>query len=65
MPFALSELMSKQNNVNPNFYKDGGREHTEGPDKGDTRDEQRIAQAKHDLKQADEQQAAAEKQHKK
>jgi hypothetical protein len=29
--------MSKQNNVNPNFYKDGGREHTEGPDKGDTK----------------------------
>jgi hypothetical protein len=28
--------MSKQNNVNPNFYKDGGREHTEGADKGDS-----------------------------
>ena len=27
--------MSKQINVNPNFYKDGGREHTEGADKGD------------------------------
>ncbi len=24
--------MSKQNNVNPNFYKTAGREHTEGPD---------------------------------
>lgn len=23
--------MSKHNNVNPNFYKTGGREHTEGP----------------------------------
>jgi hypothetical protein len=31
--------MSKTNNVNPNFYKDGGREHTEGPDKGDVREE--------------------------
>jgi hypothetical protein len=29
--------MSKKNNVNPNFYKVGGREHTEGADKGDTR----------------------------
>jgi len=29
--------MSKNNNVNPNFYNDGGREHTEGPDKGDSR----------------------------
>lgn len=28
--------MSKHNNVNPNFYNDGGREHTEGPDKGDS-----------------------------
>jgi hypothetical protein len=28
--------MSKQINVNPNFYKDGGREHTEGADKGDS-----------------------------
>ena len=28
--------MSKQNNVNPNFYKTGGREHTEGSDKGDS-----------------------------
>jgi hypothetical protein len=24
------QLMSKQNNVNPNFYKTGGREHAEG-----------------------------------
>ena len=29
--------MSKNNNVNPNYYKDGGREHTEGADKGDSR----------------------------
>jgi hypothetical protein len=26
--------MSKNINVNPNFYKVGGREHTEGGDKG-------------------------------
>jgi hypothetical protein len=29
--------MSKHNNVNPNFYKIGGREHTDGADKGDIR----------------------------
>ncbi|HKO01082.1 MAG TPA: hypothetical protein VJ032_05295 [Thermoanaerobaculia bacterium] len=29
--------MSKHNNVNPNFYNIGGREHTEGADKGDVR----------------------------
>ena len=28
--------MSKKNNVNPNFYKVGGREHSEGADKGDS-----------------------------
>ncbi|MCU1348373.1 MAG: hypothetical protein JWO56_1403 [Acidobacteria bacterium] len=56
--------MSKNNNVNPNYYKDGGREHTDGADKGDTLDEQRIAQAKHDLKQSQEQQVATEKQKK-
>lgn len=33
--------MSKKNNVNPNFYKDGGRDHTEGPDKGDVQDVKR------------------------
>ena len=27
--------MSKQNNVNPGQYKTGGREHTDGSDKGD------------------------------
>lgn len=27
--------MSKKINVNPNYYKDGGREHTEGADKAD------------------------------
>ena len=27
--------MSKHINVNPNFYKVGGREHAEGADKGD------------------------------
>ena len=43
--------MSKKNNVNPNFYKVGGREHSEGSDKGDSgtpspgaKDEQRQAQ---------------------
>jgi len=36
--------MSKKNNVNPNFYKVGGREHTEGADKGEVR------QAKTDVK---------------
>ena len=42
--------MSKQNNVNPNFYKDGGREHTEGADKGDSMDPQRISENKKHLK---------------
>jgi hypothetical protein len=32
--------MTKKINVNPNFYKDGGREHTEGLDKGDAGTEQ-------------------------
>ena len=30
MPFAPVGNMSKHNNVNPNFYKTGGREHAEG-----------------------------------
>lgn len=30
MPLALLECMSKHINVNPNFYKVGGREHAEG-----------------------------------
>lgn len=34
MPFATSPCMSKQNNVNPGSYTTGGREHTEGSDKG-------------------------------
>jgi hypothetical protein len=38
--------MSKNNNVNPNFYKVGGREHTEGADKGDTRADQKQKLAK-------------------
>ena len=38
--------MSKKNNVNPNFYKVGGREHTDGSDKGEVR------QAKTDVKTA-------------
>jgi hypothetical protein len=38
--------MSKQNNVNTDFYKTGGREHTEGSDKGDPveGDKQQMAQ---------------------
>jgi hypothetical protein len=38
--------MSKQINVNPNFYKDGGREHTEGADKGDSDLEDKGAMSK-------------------
>jgi len=34
--------MSKHNNVNPGSYKIGGREHTEGSDKGDTHDDQKA-----------------------
>ena len=44
MPFAVSVPMSKLNNVNPNFYKDGGRDHTEGPDKGDVREKPKQEQ---------------------
>jgi hypothetical protein len=44
--------MSKHNNVNPNFYKDGGREHTEGADKGDSRYEPKgeLAQSEKNAK---------------
>lgn len=45
MLFAPLRCMSKNNNVNPNFYKVGGREHTEGADKGELR-----APAKESLK---------------
>ena len=38
--------MSKNINVNPNYYKDGGREHTEGADKGDSRLEDKGAMNK-------------------
>jgi hypothetical protein len=38
--------MSKQINVNPNFYKDGGREHTEGADKADAPFEDKGAMSK-------------------
>jgi hypothetical protein len=40
--------MSKNINVNPNFYKDGGREHTEGADKAKPHDDakQQLAQSK-------------------
>ena len=42
--------MSKKNNVNTDFYKTGGREHTEGSDKGDSMDPQQISQSKQELK---------------
>lgn len=35
MPLALNRGMSKNINVNPDFYKVGGREHSEASDKGD------------------------------
>jgi hypothetical protein len=38
--------MSKQINVNPNFYKDGGREHTDGADKADAVFEQKSEMSK-------------------
>jgi len=38
--------MSKNINVNPNYYKDGGREHTEGADKADARLEDKGAMSK-------------------
>jgi len=34
MPLALDKGMSKNINVNPDFYKVGGREHSEASDKG-------------------------------
>ena len=39
--------MSKRNNVNPNFYYDGGRESTEGPDKGNiySDDKEQLSQS--------------------
>ncbi|MEO8035970.1 MAG: hypothetical protein ABI837_16145 [Acidobacteriota bacterium] len=44
--------MSKKNNVNPNFYKDGGRENTEGADKGDVYETQKQAlrESEHETK---------------
>lgn len=48
--------MSKNINVNPNFYKDGGREHTEGSDKAKPHDEAKreLAQSKTDQMQGKE-----------
>jgi hypothetical protein len=46
--------MSKHNNVNPNFYNIGGREHTEGADKGTTHSDQK-AQLANSKKSATEQ----------
>ena len=34
-PLAVIHRMSKNINVNPDFYKVGGREHSEASDKGD------------------------------
>lgn len=47
--------MSKNNNVNPDFYKTAGREHTDGPDNGDDRVEQkeRFSQTTKETKQGD------------
>ena len=42
MSFAVECRMSKNNNVNPNFYNIGGREHTEGADKGDTHSDLKV-----------------------
>jgi len=44
--------MSKNINVNPNYYKDGGREHTEGADKGDSRLEDKGAMSKSQERQS-------------
>lgn len=43
--------MSKHNNVNPDFYKTGGREHTDGADKGEyiEDDKQRLTQSQKDV----------------
>ena len=46
--------MSKNNNVNPNFYKTGGREHTDGSDKGDTKIEQKQKVVKNKDSKKDE-----------
>jgi hypothetical protein len=47
--------MSKNNNVNPNFYQTAGREHTDGPDNGDDREQQKqqFSQTTKDTKQGD------------
>jgi hypothetical protein len=37
--------MSKHNNVNPNFYKVGGREHSEGSDKGESSTPPRLSKS--------------------
>lgn len=44
--------MSKKNNVNPNLYKDGGREHTEGPTREDVHETQKQAlrESEHETK---------------
>jgi hypothetical protein len=40
--------MSKNINVNPDFYKVGGREHSEASDKGVVYDRQKQAMSAHD-----------------
>ena len=47
MPLALFQGMSKHINVNPNFYKTGGREHAEGHGESVIYDKQKL-QMKHD-----------------
>lgn len=45
--------MSKNNNVNPNFYQTAGREHTDGPDQGEIHEsnKHRMSQSKKDEQQ--------------
>ena len=42
MPLAPFKDMSKHINVNPNFYKVGGREHAEGHGEAVVYDKQRV-----------------------
>ena len=41
--------MSKNINVNPDFYKVGGREHSEASDKGEVYDRQKQALSEHNV----------------
>ena len=50
MPLALVEGMSKHINVNPNFYKTGGREHAEGHGESVIYDKQKLQMKPNDEK---------------